>query len=147
MSIAQFLKARAGNVQEIRMIKVDAQGSDFTIVKDILENFPKIKVRNIQVECQYYDAQAPTYHANNDCKEFLWYVKYKMGGRKWPPTHSFPDGQVVDYTVVRKRDNCPSSEYNVLWHSDDYARINVNTLTSEIETEQHRLEKLITKKV
>jgi len=111
VSLSQFLNIRASNIRVIRMIKIDAQGSDFTIIKDLLEN-TDYEVRNIQIECQYMQDQAPTYVVNNDCEAFKAYMKYKR----------------PDFQLVRKRDNCPSSEYNFLWHLDDYKRINVDNL-------------------
>lgn len=85
------------NVSHINYLKIDAQGSDFSILKDLFEHAPHILVNKILVECQVYDQSIPLYFTSNDCNEIVTYVSRK-----------FPSAR-FDWTY----NNCLLKEYNI----------------------------------
>lgn len=89
-------------VRRIEYLKIDAQGSDFSILRDLLENAPSIAIDHWQVECQFYDRAPPFYAAQNDCGAILEYVGKQM------PTH----------TTRSHVNNCQASEYNIVGSTD-----------------------------
>lgn len=84
-------------VRRVNSLKIDAQGSDFAILKDTLENSPQVEFKHIVVECQDYNKTIPLYMTSNDCHDIINYVEQK-----------FPQ------TVFKKATNqCMSCEFNV----------------------------------
>lgn len=73
------------NVSHINFLKIDAQGSDFAILKDLFEHAAHIIVNTILVECQLYDQGVPLYFTSNDCNEIASYVsrKFPSARFKW----------------------------------------------------------------
>lgn len=96
--ISSFLKAR--RITRINKLKVDAQGSDFAIVKDLFENADNTDVNVLQVECQDYKRAVPLYFTSNDCSDIVQYVREKRPNL----THR----QVMN--------NCMAAEYNLIMY-------------------------------
>lgn len=95
--LSAFLKER--RIDEVNFLKIDAQGGDFAIVKDVFENSAHISFKQIQVECQDYRDAVPLYFSSNDCDDIVSYV-----------TQRYPN--------VRLRkvvNNCTAAEYNILF--------------------------------
>lgn len=95
---------REMNVDSINVLKIDAQGSDFAIVKDVFENLPGVAVRRLQVECQEYNVSTPLYFSANDCGAILSYVRQKF------PAMSYR----------RVLNNCMAAEYNLVMNISDH---------------------------
>ena len=85
-------------MRRIEYLKIDAQGSDFSILRELLENAPSIAIDNWQVECQFYDRAPPFYPAQNDCSAILEYVRKRL------PMH----------TTRSHVGNCQAAEYNLV---------------------------------
>lgn len=94
--ISSFLKARG--ITHINKLKLDAQGSDFAIVKDFFENADNTDVNILQVECQDYGQAIPLYFTSNDCSNIVQYVR-----RKRP-----------NLTHRKVMNNCMAAEYNLI---------------------------------
>lgn len=88
------------DVRRIKLLKIDAQGSDFTIVKDLFENAPNVWVDILKVECQKFNETVPLYFASNDCDDIVKYVKQKESRRI----------QAIEF----KTNNCLVREYNLV---------------------------------
>ena len=86
--------AREG-VQKLQHLKLDTQGSDFAILRDVLES--GITVMNAQLECQDYSLALPLYDALNDCRAIVAYLEKKH-----------PSFRVRWHSA-----NCPIAEFNL----------------------------------
>merc|ERR1711879_173260 len=67
--LSTFLRRRSFN--KINTLKIDAQGSDFAILQDVLEMTPQVRVDHIVLECQDYkqtNISLRLYVADNDCR-------------------------------------------------------------------------------
>lgn len=69
-------------IKAINYLKIDTQGGDLTIVKDLFENVPEIRINRLKMECQMYQETAPLYHAPNDCRMAIRYIKSKRTDAK-----------------------------------------------------------------
>eukprot|EP00756_Hemistasia_phaeocysticola_P004377 Hpha_TRINITY_DN12780_c0_g2::TRINITY_DN12780_c0_g2_i1::g.114492::m.114492 len=85
-------------VQRVEHLKIDAQGSDFAILRDVLENAPSVTVDTWQVECQFYQRTPAFYDARNDCQAILDYASQRL------PHH----------TTRAHVNNCQCAEYNIV---------------------------------
>lgn len=94
--LCDILKLRG--FTKVNHLKIDAQGSDFTIVKDLFENCPHVQVDSMKVECQLYSHTIPLYLTDNDCSRIEQYLKMK-----------FPN-----VVIAREMNVCWSAEYNLL---------------------------------
>ena len=68
--LSSFLKNQ--NIRKIDTIKIDAQGSDFQIIRDVFERSPEVEIANLRAECQMYDEAGLSrqlYNTKNDCAE------------------------------------------------------------------------------
>lgn len=74
--LCDILKMRG--FTKVNMLKIDAQGSDFGILKDVVENCPHVSLNQIKLECQVYDKTIPLYMTDNDCKRVERYVREKF---------------------------------------------------------------------
>eukprot|EP00177_Eucheuma_denticulatum_P004791 GFKZ01008702.1.p1 GENE.GFKZ01008702.1~~GFKZ01008702.1.p1 ORF type:complete len:327 (-),score=31.40 GFKZ01008702.1:915-1808(-) len=83
---------------KIDTLKIDAQGTDFAILKDLLENAPHVSIRQAKVECQDYFKTIPLYITDNDCPRIESYVRAKFPGAK----------------VERQMNVCWSAEFNLV---------------------------------
>lgn len=86
-------------ISKINKLKIDAQGSDFAIVKDLFENADHVSVNQLQVECQDYQKSIPLYYASNNCADIITYLKSKRPAM----THK------------RLQNNCMAAEYNLVF--------------------------------
>lgn len=86
------------SISKVGILKIDAQGSDFNIVKDVFENAPTVQIDTIQVECQDYQRGIPLYFTWNDCEDIKKYV-----------TSRYPNVKVK--SIVN---NCMAAEYNLI---------------------------------
>ena len=89
-------------VQRVEHLKIDAQGSDFAILRDVLENAPSITVESWQVECQFYRRAPPFYDAQNDCRAILAYASRRLPG----------------HNTRAHVNNCQAAEYNIVGSVD-----------------------------
>lgn len=94
--LCDILKMRG--FTKINAFKVDAQGADFVIVKDLVENCPHVEIKSMKIECQFYDRTIPLYVSDNDCTRIEKYLRYK-----------FPKVKINFQLNV-----CWSAEYNLL---------------------------------
>jgi len=97
--LSTLLKHR--DVQRIGFLKIDAQGADFSILKDVLDN-TMVDINKIQVECQRYDETHAFYDSFNDCSAIKAFVH-----RKHPA-----------YNVSEWSQNCMAAEYNVVFSKE-----------------------------
>lgn len=74
--LCDILKMRG--FTKINSFKVDAQGSDFVIVKDLVENCPHVEIGSMKIECQFYERTIPLYVTDNDCTRIERYLKDKF---------------------------------------------------------------------
>lgn len=93
--LSTFVRQRG--IAAIGLLKIDAQGSDFSILKDLFEN-TAVMPRKIVFECQQYRQGVPLYFTNNDCEEIKFYLRQKL-----PASAAFTE----------KANNCVAREYNV----------------------------------
>lgn len=98
MLLSRFLKER--RIRHVGILKIDAQGSDFSILKDILEHTTdhEVKFDTIVVECQTFNQTVPLYFASNSCEDIETYVKEKM----------------PDVKFNRNVNNCMVNEWNLI---------------------------------
>lgn len=94
--LCDILKMR--HFSKINQLKVDAQGSDFAIIKDVVENCAHVSIETMKIECQVYGRTIPLYVADNDCTRIERYLKMK-----------FP-GVVIQWEM----NVCWSAEYNLI---------------------------------
>ena len=72
--LCNFLRERCAT--QINVFLIDSPGSDFTILKDVMENYgTQLSVQAIILECQYYTATSPLYLAGNDCEQIKNYLQ------------------------------------------------------------------------
>lgn len=90
--------AREG-VGRVQHLKLDTQGSDFAILRDVLES--GIRVVNAQLECQDYGRALALYDAPNDCRDIVAYL-----------ARSHPSFRVRWHLA-----SCPIAEYNLVLSS------------------------------
>jgi len=86
-------------VGKIAHLKLDTQGSDFSILRDVLES--GVRVENAQLECQDYSRTIALYDAQNDCRDVQAYL-----ARHYPA-----------YRVRWHEANCPIAEFNLVMSS------------------------------
>lgn len=98
--LSSFVKERG--IKKVRMLKVDAQGTDFSIIKDLFENVPDIVVKNLMFECQFYDKGIPMFYVMNDCEDALTYLRQKR--------------RVVSFR--EQMQGCQVEEYNLIVEFD-----------------------------
>lgn len=104
--LCDLLKQRG--FTKVNKMKIDAQGTDFVILKDVLENCPHVSFNEIKLECQVYEKTIPLYMTDNDCPRIEAYVRDK-----------FPN-----VSVKWELNVCWSGEYNLIFknltlHSTD----------------------------
>jgi hypothetical protein len=99
MQLSTFLNER--QVRQIEYLKIDAQGSDFGILRDVLEN-TAVRLENFQLECIFANRTHALYDTENDCAAILEYAAHRL------PTH----------TVAAHVNNCPMAEYNLVGSRD-----------------------------
>lgn len=90
----------AEGVRRVQYLKLDTQGSDYSILRDLLES--GIHVVNVQMECQDYGRALPLYDAPNDCRDIVAYM-----ARNYP-----------SYRVQWHSTNCPIAEYDLVLSSN-----------------------------
>lgn len=107
--LSSFLLAR--KIQQVGYLKIDAQGTDFAIVRDVMERSPGVRIEKFMVECQKYDEAGPMhqlYMVNNDCMKIEEYVHAKH-----PST----------YAVKEISNNCEIAEYNLVFSRREAVRV------------------------
>ena len=112
--LSSFLRER--KVERIEYLKIDAQGSDFGILRDVLEN-TEVKVDHFQLECQFTERAPPFYSTptTNDCAAIIAYVAQRL------PAH----------TVTTHVNNCEAAEYNLVGSEDPVKARELFRLTGE----------------
>lgn len=95
--LSTFLKQR--NITRIGCLKIDAQGSDFAILKDTIENLPSVSFESIIVECQVMNGSIPLYFTSNDCGHIEHYISAKF----------------ETFQLKRQLNNCNVKEYNLIY--------------------------------
>lgn len=98
--LSQVLKEKG--YWKINRLKIDAQGSDFSIIKDVLENAGHVEIKEIRAECQEYKRTIPLYMTDNDCDRMEAYIQQKL------PQARFRRAMNV----------CWSAEYNLIVEND-----------------------------
>lgn len=63
---------------KVNKMKISAQGTDFVILKDVLENCPHVSFNEIKLECQVYEKTIPLYMTDNYCPRIEAYVRDKF---------------------------------------------------------------------
>ena len=101
--LSSFVKAKP--IKKIGFLKVDAQGNDFAIVKDLFENTDQIAIEQLQIECQKFNETVPLYFASNDCGDIEDYIGQKKGGQVRKVTYS--------------SNNCAAGEFDVNFYFGD----------------------------
>lgn len=98
LRLSRFVRER--NIRHIRNLKIDAQGSDFAILKDVIENAEQgLRIENITIECQWLNDSIPLYFTSNDCGHIEEYMKDKFEG----------------FQLVKQLNNCNVNEYNFIY--------------------------------
>lgn len=97
ITLSSFLKWK--RIRHIQVLKIDSQGSDFDILKDIFENCPFLTIDTLKFECQTYDKSVPLYFTTNDCDLMEQYVKEKY------------KNVLSSRTLI----NCGHGEYDILF--------------------------------
>lgn len=95
IKLSTVIKQR--NINKINFLKIDAQGSDKSILQDVLST--GVKVERIMAECQRYDKIHPIYDSQNDCEAMVKEV------------HHFRPEFTVEWIV----NNCLNAEYNLIF--------------------------------
>lgn len=94
--LSRFVSER--NIVHIKKLKIDAQGSDFAILKDVVENTgAELRIDSVTIECQVYNRSIPLYFISNDCGDIEEYMASKFEGFK----------------IYRDINNCEVGEYNL----------------------------------
>ncbi|CAD7961868.1 unnamed protein product [Amoebophrya sp. A25] len=101
IQLSKFLSQR--RVKKIDKLHIDAQGNDWTVIKDVLENYALANleepIREIQMECQYYSRTiAPFYYASNDCDDIRQYMSFRLPKHKFSQTWNTGNG-AAEYNV------------------------------------------------
>lgn len=98
MRLSRFVRAR--NITRVGILKIDAQGSDFAILKDLVENIaPEFSVDSVIVECQVLNESVPLYFVANDCGDIQQYMAEKF----------------ERFEVVKQSNNCNVKEFNLIY--------------------------------
>ena len=90
------------SIRKVGVLKIDAQGSDFKIVRDVMERSPEVKIDRIIAECQKYEKAGPSrqiYASDNDCLAMERFVK----------------GKYPNVSVFEQVNNCAIAEYNFIF--------------------------------
>jgi hypothetical protein len=107
-------------VRHINYLKVDAQGADFSIVRDVLRN-TNVTLSRLRAECQQLDRAPPFYVAANtppnDCAALVALV------RRHRPESLSPN---IEWTLS----NCDAAEYNVDFRWGSHAASGLSSQTA-----------------
>lgn len=95
--LSTFIKQN--NIRRIGYLMIDAHGSDFSILKDLIDNTATIiAVRELSVKCQWMNESIPRWFSSNDCGDIVSYMENKFESR---------------LELVEKQTNCRANEYKM----------------------------------
>lgn len=117
------------NISHVSVIKVDAQGYDFAILKELLENTPlkHVYISKIKLECQYYMLGTPLYLSSNDCTDIINYMNSRH------PYYDLIEITPVPYAKVTR-------EVNLIF---THRKVHDKNKRSIVESKKHKLYQIV----